>query len=166
MENKTKIVDKQVGRNSDLFAQAIAGVDSREARYPYIRILVSIIEQAHPEWNQAPNKDRQVANLVFRMSLGQLAVEEVSEIVRLRDAERGYGPPPPEPSKAQTPSPADSSKTPPPPAVSSKAPPPPADSSKAPADSSNAQAPSPADSPKTPPDSNPSTSSSPPPPEA
>jgi hypothetical protein len=156
MENKTKIVDKQVGRNSDLFAQAIAGVDSREARYPYIRILVSIIEQAHPEWNQAPNKDRQVANLVFRMSLGQLAVEEVSEIVRLRDAERGYGPPPPEPSKAQTPSPADSSK----------APPPPADSSKAPPDSANAQAPSPSDSPKTPPDSNPSTSSSPPPPEA
>ncbi len=96
MNNKTKIVDKQVGRNSDLLAQSIAEMDTKEARYPYIRILVSIIEQAHPEWNQSPTKDRQVANLVFRMSLGQLNTDEVAEIVRVRDAERGYGPSPPE----------------------------------------------------------------------
>ena len=87
-----KIEDKQVGRNSDLFAQSIAELGTKEERYPYLRILVSIIEQAHPEWNQAPNKDRQVANLVFRMSKGQLDPEEVGEIVLLRDAERGYGP--------------------------------------------------------------------------
>ncbi|MBO6574748.1 MAG: hypothetical protein JJ896_05000 [Rhodothermales bacterium] len=87
-----KIVDKQVGRNSDLFAQSIAELQSKEERYPHLRILVSIIEQAHPEWNHAPSKDRQVSNLVFKMSKGMLDVDEVAEIVRLRDAERGWGP--------------------------------------------------------------------------
>jgi hypothetical protein len=99
MEYKDKIVDKQVGRNSDLLAQSIAALPTKEERYPYLRILVSVIEQAHPEWNQAPSKDRQVGNLVFRMSRGELAVEEVSEIVRLRDAERGYGPAPDRPQR-------------------------------------------------------------------
>ncbi len=92
MEYKDKIVDKQVGRNSDLYAQSIAELKTPEERYPHLRILVSIIEQAHPEWNQAPHKDRQVANIVFKMSRAAIGVEEVAEIVRLRDAERGYGP--------------------------------------------------------------------------
>lgn len=92
MEYRDKIVDKQVGRNSDLYAQSIAELNTREERYPHLRILVSIIEQAHPEWNQAPHKDRQVANLVFKMSKASIEVDEVAEIVRLRDAERGYGP--------------------------------------------------------------------------
>jgi hypothetical protein len=99
MEYKDKIVDKQVGRNSDLLAQSIAALPTKEERYPYLRILVSVIEQAHPEWNQAPSKDRQVGNLVFRMSRGELNVDEVSEIVRLRDAERGYGPAPDRPQR-------------------------------------------------------------------
>ena len=87
-----KVIDRQVGRNAELFADAVAQKATPAERYPYLRILISIIEQAHPEWNQAPNKDRQVSNLVFKMSRGLLDVEEVSEIVRLRDAERGYGP--------------------------------------------------------------------------
>ena len=92
MEYKDKIVDKQVGRNSDLYAQSIAELNTPEERYPHLRILVSIIEQAHPEWNQAPHKDRQIANIVFKMSRAIIGVDEVAEIVRLRDAERGYGP--------------------------------------------------------------------------
>ncbi|MFT5141440.1 MAG: hypothetical protein ACI80V_002980 [Rhodothermales bacterium] len=99
MEYKDKIVDKQVGRNSDLLAQSIAALPTKEERYPYLRILVSVIEQAHPEWNQAPTKDRQVGNLVFRMSRGELNVDEVAEIVRIRDAERGYGPAPDRPQR-------------------------------------------------------------------
>ncbi len=87
---KEKIVDRQVGRNAQLFAQAIAELPSKERRYPYIRILISLIEQAHPEWNQAPNKDRQIAHLAYLMSKGKLDLEEVAEIVRLRDEERGY----------------------------------------------------------------------------
>lgn len=92
MDYNDKIVDKQVGRNSDLFAQAIGKLETRAERYPHLRILVSIIEQAHPEWNHAPNKDRQVSSLVMRMSKGLLDPEEVAEIVQLRDAERGWAP--------------------------------------------------------------------------
>ncbi|GMQ81990.1 MAG: hypothetical protein BMS9Abin05_1428 [Rhodothermia bacterium] len=90
MTYEEKIVDRQVGRNGDLFANSIGEMETKEERYPYIRILVSIVEQAHPEWNQAPNKDEQISLLVFRMSRGAVNREEVAEIVRLRDAERGF----------------------------------------------------------------------------
>lgn len=83
------MIDRQVGRNAELFAQAIARMDTPEARYPYLRILISIIEQAHPEWNQAPSKDRQIAKLVGEMSNG-LVEDEVADVVRVRDEERGY----------------------------------------------------------------------------
>lgn len=90
MRYEKPIVDRQAGRNAELFAQSIAEIDTAEERYPYLRILVSLIEQAHPEWNQAPNKDRQIAGLIRRMSGGTLDAEEVGEIVRVRDEERGY----------------------------------------------------------------------------
>jgi hypothetical protein len=90
MNYEDKIVDRQVGRNGDLFAVSIGEMETREERYPYLRILVSIVEQAHPEWNQAPTKDQQISMLIFRMSRGSIDREEVSEIVQLRDAERGF----------------------------------------------------------------------------
>jgi len=86
----TKIIDRQVGRNAELFAKAIAKLDSAEERYPYLRILISIIEQAHPEWNQAPQKDRQIAHLVDHLSEGKIDKEEAADVVRVRDEERGY----------------------------------------------------------------------------
>lgn len=84
------IVDRQAGRNAELFAQSLAEMDSKEERYPYLRILVSLVEQAHPEWNQAPHKDEQIANLIHRMSKGALEKEEIVEVVHMRDEERGY----------------------------------------------------------------------------
>jgi hypothetical protein len=90
MRLREKIVDRQVGRNPELFAMAIADLESKEERYPFLRILVSVIEQAHPEWNQAPHKDRQIAHAVSLMSKGKLEMDEVSEVVRVRDEERGY----------------------------------------------------------------------------
>ncbi|MFB6230821.1 MAG: DUF4290 domain-containing protein [Salinibacter sp.] len=90
MRYDTKLVDRQVGRNAELFAQAIADLDTREERYPYLRILVSLIDQAHPEWRQAPNKAERIAELACRMSGDQLDAEEVEEVVRVRDEEHGY----------------------------------------------------------------------------
>ncbi|MDX1531819.1 MAG: DUF4290 domain-containing protein [Rhodothermales bacterium] len=91
MHYDDKIIDRQVGRNAQLFAQAIAERETAADRYPYLRILVSLVEQAHPEWNQAPEKDRQIAELVYLLSGRQLDRDEVAQIVRVRDAERGYG---------------------------------------------------------------------------
>jgi len=85
-----KVVDRQVGRNAELFAKSIAELDSTEKRYPYLRILVSIVEQAHPEWVQAPTKDHKIAHLVAEMSRRQLSLDEVADVVRVRDRERGY----------------------------------------------------------------------------
>lgn len=90
MKTRTKIVDRQVGRNSELFARAVAEMESKEARFPYLRILISVLEHAHPEWNQAPNKDRQIAHSINVMSEGRLDMDEVAEVVRVRDEERGY----------------------------------------------------------------------------
>jgi len=90
MKLQQKIVDRQVGRNSELFALAIAELESKEERYPFLRILISVIEQAHPEWGQAPQKDRQIAHSASLMSKGKLEIDEVAEVVRVRDEERGY----------------------------------------------------------------------------
>ena len=90
MRYDTTMVDRQVGRNAELFAQSIATLDSREERYPYLRILISLIDQAHPEWRQAPNKVERIAELARRLSGGQLDTEEVEEVVRVRDKEKGY----------------------------------------------------------------------------
>jgi hypothetical protein len=85
----TKILDRQVGRNAQLFAQSIADLGDAEARYPYLRILVALVESAHPEWNQAPNKDQQIAEVLVQMSEGTLDLQEVADVVRVRDEERG-----------------------------------------------------------------------------
>lgn len=86
----TKIIDRQVGRNAQLFAQSVADLSTPEERYPYLRILVSIIEQAHPEWNQAPQKDKQIAFLIGQLSLHSIDQDEAATVVRVRDEERGY----------------------------------------------------------------------------
>lgn len=90
MKYDSKIVDRQVGRNAELFARAIGGMDTAEARYPYLRILISILEQAHPEWNQAPQKDRQIGHVIRHLSGDTLELDEVAEVVRVRDEERGF----------------------------------------------------------------------------
>lgn len=85
-----RIVDRQVGRNAQLFAESLSGLQSPQNRYPYLRILISIIEQAHPEWGQAPQKDRQIAHLVSELSGAKILEEEVADVVRVRDEERGF----------------------------------------------------------------------------
>lgn len=90
MRYDTTMVDRQVGRNAELFAQSIAEIDSKEERYPYLRILVSLIDQAHPEWRQAPNKARRIAELAKRLSGDGLDVDEVENVVHVRDKEKGY----------------------------------------------------------------------------
>jgi len=90
MRYDTTMVDRQVGRNAELFAQSIAELDSREERYPYLRILISLIDQARPEWRQAPNKVERTAELGCELSDDQLDLDEVKEVVRVRDEEKGY----------------------------------------------------------------------------
>jgi len=90
MKLQQKIVDRQVGRNSELFAAAVSELETKEERYPFLRILISVLEQAHPEWGQAPHKDRQSAHSASLMSQGKRDMDEVAEVVRVRDEERGY----------------------------------------------------------------------------
>lgn len=89
MPYRDKIQDRQVGRNAELFARAIATLPAPEKRYAYLRILVSIIEQAHPEWKQVPVKTTHITTLILRLSGGALDGKEVEEVIRVRDEERG-----------------------------------------------------------------------------
>lgn len=84
-----RIIDRQVGRNAQLFAEATGALGSAAERYPYVRILVSLIENAHPEWSAAPQKARQIAELAVALSDGVLDPDEVADVVRVRDEERG-----------------------------------------------------------------------------
>ena len=89
MRYDTRMVDRQIGRNAELFAQSIAEIDSKEERYPYLRILVSLIEQAHPEWKQSPRKVEQMTELALELC-DELDEEEVETVIKVRDRERGY----------------------------------------------------------------------------
>ncbi|WP_022836694.1 hypothetical protein [Salisaeta longa] len=91
MPYANEMVDRQVGRNAELFAEAIADIDTPRERYPYLRILVSLVDQAHPEWRQAPNKDEQIVSLVDELSKGTLDTEEVTEVVQVREQELKQG---------------------------------------------------------------------------
>ena len=84
-----RILDRQVGRNAQLFAEATAELATPAERFPYVRILVSLIEHAHPEWSQAPTKPDRVAELAVALSDGALDAGEVADVVRVRDEERG-----------------------------------------------------------------------------
>ena len=84
-----RILDRQVGRNAQLLAEAAAEIDTPEARFPYVRILVSLIETAHPEWSQAPRRADRIAELAAALSDGALDAAEVADVVRVRDEERG-----------------------------------------------------------------------------
>ena len=88
MPYKREILDRKVGRNAQLFALAIARLDTPRARFPYLRILISLIENAHPEWDRSQRKERQVARLVGRMSDDGLCEKEVTGVVQARDDER------------------------------------------------------------------------------
>jgi len=80
-----------MGRNAQLFAVAIAELDSPERRYAYLRILVHLVETAHAEWGQSPQRDTQISELAVQLSGGRLELEEVAAVVRVRDEERGMG---------------------------------------------------------------------------
>lgn len=86
-----RILDRQVGRNAQLFAEATGALPSAEERFPYVRILVALIENAHPEWSQAPQKPTQIADLAVALSNQTLDPTEVADVVRVRDEERGLG---------------------------------------------------------------------------
>lgn len=86
-----RIIDRQVGRNAQLLAEETGALGTAEERFPYVRILVSLIEHAHPEWSQAPQKAEQVAELAVALSDRSLDRTEVADVVRVRDEERGLG---------------------------------------------------------------------------
>ena len=86
-----RILDRQVGRNAQLYAEAVGGLASPAERFAYVRILVALIETAHPEWSQAPQKADQISDLAVALSNDTLDRQEVADVVRVRDEERGYG---------------------------------------------------------------------------
>ncbi len=85
MHSETKIIDRQIGRNAQLFAHAISEMPSPEQRFPYLRILISLIESAYSDLTNAPGKDRLIADIVVGLSEGSLDAKEVAQVVRVRD---------------------------------------------------------------------------------
>lgn len=85
MPYETKILDRQVGRNAQLFAQSIGEMPTAEERFPYVRILISLIENAHSDWSNSPEKASLISDLIVRLSGGTLDEQEVAAVVCQRD---------------------------------------------------------------------------------
>lgn len=91
MTSTPRIQDRQLGRNAQLLAEATGALETSAERFPYLRILVSLIETAHPEWSQAPQKARQIADLAVSLSGQALDAAEVARVVEVRNEESGAG---------------------------------------------------------------------------
>lgn len=89
MTHERHLVDRQIGRNAQLLAEEVSALPTAEARFPYLRILVALVEAAHPEWNGSPQKTRQIADVAVLLSRHALDADEVEDVVRVRDEERG-----------------------------------------------------------------------------
>lgn len=88
MRYNEKMFSRQLGRNAQLFAQQLGRLETAEARYPYLRQLLAVIEEARPEWGEAEHRSALFAQLVRDLCGPAVTDEEIETAVRARDAER------------------------------------------------------------------------------
>ena len=88
MRYNEKMFSRQLGRNAQLFAQQLGRLETAEARYPYLRQLLAVIEEARPEWGEAEHRSALFAQLVRDLCGPALSDAEIEAAVRARDAER------------------------------------------------------------------------------
>lgn len=82
------MLSRQLGRNTQSFAREIGQMDSPEARHPYLRQLLAVIEEARPEWAEAEHRGELFRHLVTRLCGPSVAEDEIDAALRARDAER------------------------------------------------------------------------------
>ncbi len=90
MPYNEKMLNRQIGRNAQLFAQVVSTLDTPEARYPYLRILVNVIEGVRPEWVQVEQKAQLFTHLINEMTETSIDADEIARVVAMRDAERTF----------------------------------------------------------------------------
>ncbi len=86
MRTADKMFNRQLGRNAQRYAEALASLDTAEARYPHLRTLVGVIEQSRPEWITIGRKDELFAELIRDLG-ADLPAEEVAQAIHARDLE-------------------------------------------------------------------------------
>lgn len=113
MRMNEKMLNRQLGRNAQEFAQAIGRMETPAVRYPYLRELLAVIEEARPEWAEAAHKADLFTHLIRDLSAADIAVDEIHTALRARDAERTlaaerfeYAPRPPADRAPSAPAPA------------------------------------------------------------
>lgn len=88
MRYNEKMFNRQIGRNAQLLAEAVGRMATPEARYPHLRALLAVIEEARPEWAAADHRIGLFTHLVRELSGAEVDEAEVAAAVRARDAER------------------------------------------------------------------------------
>ncbi len=86
MRTADKMFNRQLGRNAQRYAEALASLETAEARYPHLRTLVGVIEQSRPEWITVGKKDELFAELIRELG-ADLPAEEVAQAIHARDLE-------------------------------------------------------------------------------
>lgn len=81
------LLNRQLGRNVQLLIDALAEMESPEARFPYVRSLVAHIEDVRPEWANAPNKAEMMAHLVTQLGGAVIDPEEIRVALAARAAD-------------------------------------------------------------------------------
>ncbi len=86
MRSADKMFNRQLGRNAQGYAEALAGLDTPAARYPHLRTLVGVIEQSRPEWITVGRKEELFAELIRDLG-ADVPADEIAQAVQARDLE-------------------------------------------------------------------------------
>ena len=87
MRYNETMFNRQLGRNAQLFAREIGRMDTPEARHPYLRELLAVIEEARPEWAEAEHKASLYTHLLRELCGAVVGDDEIEAAVRAREAE-------------------------------------------------------------------------------
>jgi hypothetical protein len=81
-------LNRQIGRNAHLFAEAITRMETAEERHPYVRMLIDVLEQRRPDWSLVEDQRALYMHVIGQMSGNAIAEEEIDLALNVRKIER------------------------------------------------------------------------------
>lgn len=81
-------LNRQIGRNAHLLAEAISRMETAEERHPYVRMLLDVLEQRRPDWALVEDQRALYLHVVGHMSGNAIPEEEIDLALKVRKIER------------------------------------------------------------------------------
>lgn len=81
-------LNRQIGRNAHLLAEAISRMETAGERHPYVRMLIDVLEQRRPDWALVEDQRTLYVHVIAHMSGNAIPEEDIDLALRVRQIER------------------------------------------------------------------------------